>query len=172
MQQAQWTPAYIALGSNLEQPAQQVQHAFVELAALSATRLILQSSLYQSAPMGPQDQPAFVNAVGGLLTQLSARELLSQLQDIERRMGRRIPVQRWGPRVIDLDILLYGATRSDTPDLQLPHPGMLLRNFVMVPLAEIAPQLVLPTGITAAMSARQLGSEGLQRMVGTSETSV
>jgi 2-amino-4-hydroxy-6-hydroxymethyldihydropteridine diphosphokinase len=157
-----WTPAYVALGSNLRQPMRQVQRALTELAALDATRLITQSSLYQSAPMGPQDQPAFVNSVVGLLTQLCAVELLAQLQTIERRMGRQTPVQRWGPRIIDLDILIHGDTRSDTLELKLPHPGLMLRNFVLVPLAEIAPQLVLPAGITATAAARRMGDNDLR----------
>ncbi len=155
-------PAYIALGSNLQQPIQQVRRALTELAALDGTRLILQSSLYQSAPLGPQDQPAFVNAVAGLLTQLSAFELLAQLQAIESRMGRQKPIQHWGPRIIDLDILLHGESRSDALELKLPHPGLMLRNFVLVPLAEIAPQLVLPAGGTAAAAAQRVGHDGLQ----------
>lgn len=164
MTQPQWTPAYIALGSNLDEPVQQVRRALAELAQLSATRLIVHSSLYRSAPMGPQNQPAFVNAVAALLTRLSALELLAQLQAIERSMGRQPPVLRWGPRVIDLDILLHGETRSDTLALQLPHPGLPLRNFVMAPLAEIAPQLSLPQGLTAALMAQRLGMDGLQRI--------
>ncbi|MGE0115045.1 MAG: 2-amino-4-hydroxy-6-hydroxymethyldihydropteridine diphosphokinase [Steroidobacteraceae bacterium] len=164
MDQSTWTPAYIALGSNLGEPEQQVKRALTELAQLGESRLIAQSSLYRSAPMGPQDQPAFVNAVAALLTHLSASELLTQLQAIERRMGRQAPVMRWGPRVIDLDILLHGDTCSDTPALQLPHPGMLLRNFVMVPLAEIAPQLSLSNGLMASAMAQRLGMAGLQRI--------
>lgn len=164
MDQLLWTPAYIALGSNLDDPTLQVRRAFAELAQLNATRLIVQSSLYRSAPMGPQNQPTFVNAVVGLLTLLSASELLAQLQAIERCMGRQAPIERWGPRVIDLDILLHGDTRSDTPELQLPHPGMLLRNFVMAPLAEIAPRLSLSKGQIAASVAQRLGLDGLQRM--------
>ncbi len=166
--QAQWTPAYVALGSNLREPIQQVQHALTELATLDATRLISHSSLYQSAPLGPQDQPAFINAVAGVLTQLSAVELLAQLQAIERRMGRESPIQRWGPRVIDLDSLMHGDSRCDTPELKLPHPGLMLRSFVLTPLAEIAPQLVLPGGITAAAAAQRAGREGLQSVTGAS----
>lgn len=168
MTHAQWTPAYVALGSNLQQPIQQVRRALDELAALDATRLILRSSLYRSAPLGPQDQPPFVNAVAGLLTQLSAGELLLRLQAIERRMGRRTPIQHWGPRIIDLDILLHGDARSDTLELKLPHPGLMLRSFVLVPLAEIAPQLVLPAGLIAAAAARRVGCDGLH--IGSAES--
>jgi 2-amino-4-hydroxy-6-hydroxymethyldihydropteridine diphosphokinase len=156
MRQSQWTPAYIALGSNLHQPIRQVQRALGELAKLDATRLVMQSSLYLSAPLGPQDQPAFINAVAGLLTQLRIVDLLAQLQAIEHRMGRRTPVQHWGPRIIDLDVLMHGESRSDTPELKLPHPGLMVRSFVLVPLAEMAPQLVLPAGITAAVAARSV----------------
>ncbi len=161
---APWVPAYIALGSNLDDPAQQVRSAFVQLQALPDTRLILSSSLYQSAPMGPQDQPSFINAVAGVLTQLGPYELLAQLQAIERNMGRQSPVMRWGPRVIDLDILMYWEAQSAAADLQLPHPGMLLRNFVMIPLSEIAPYLLVAKGLLAGQVAQQLGMTGLQRL--------
>lgn len=164
MDRAIWTPAYIALGSNLNQPAHQLQRACNELMQVPTTRLIARSSLYQSAPMGPQDQPPFVNAAVGLLTQLSADELLQQLQAIERRMGRQTPAMRWGPRVIDLDILLYGDAVSATPELQLPHPGMLLRNFVLTPLAEIAPHLMVAKAQSAAIVMQRLGQQGLQRL--------
>ncbi|MGD9842854.1 MAG: 2-amino-4-hydroxy-6-hydroxymethyldihydropteridine diphosphokinase [Steroidobacteraceae bacterium] len=159
-----WVPAYIALGSNLDQPQRQVQLACAQLAQLSASNALVYSSLYHSAPMGPQDQPAYVNAVAGLLTTLPVLELLSELQNIERTMGKQASSLRWGPRVIDLDLLLYGTQRSDTAKLQLPHPGLLLRNFVLVPLAEIAPQLILPNGMTASACVQQLGMLGLERI--------
>jgi 2-amino-4-hydroxy-6-hydroxymethyldihydropteridine diphosphokinase len=159
-----WAPAYIALGSNLNQPVQQVQQAFSQLAQLPATAALLQSSLYQSAPMGPQEQPAFINAVAGLITQLTVHELLSELQRIERNLGKQASSLRWGPRVIDLDLLLFGEQRSANAQLQLPHPGLLLRNFVMTPLAEVAPQLQLPNGKTAAAWAQHLGLHGLHRV--------
>jgi len=125
--------------------------------------LIMRSSLYQSRPMGPQGQPIFINAVAALLTQQSAQQLLSELQSVESAMGRQV-TERWGPRIIDLDILMFGDVRSATDSLQLPHPGMLLRNFVMQPLAEIAPQLILSNGLTAAGVAKALGTDGLQRL--------
>lgn len=162
MTHAQWMPVYVALGSNLQTPIQQVQRALDELAALDTTRLILKSSLYESAPMGPQDQPQFVNAVAGLLTQLNAAEFLARLQDIEHRMGREKSLQRWGPRIIDLDLLLHGTTCSDTPELKLPHPGLMSRSFVLAPLAEIAPQLMLPAGLSAAAAAQRVGCDDLR----------
>jgi len=164
MDHAQWTPAYVALGSNLAEPAQQVRRALVELSQLPATKLICQSSLYQSQPMGPQAQPLFINAVAALLTQLDAQLLLIELQRTETSMGRQVSSERWGPRVIDLDILMFGDMRCATPTLQLPHPGMLLRNFVMLPLAEIAPYLTLSNGLNAASVAQTLGADGLQRL--------
>ena len=159
-----WVPAYIAIGSNLEQPLQQVQQAFTYLSKLPATAAHHTSSLYRSAPMGPADQPPYINAVAGFLTQLDAHQLLDALQQIERTMGKQSSAMRWGPRVIDLDLLMYGDQCSDTEQLQLPHPGLLVRNFVMQPLADIAPELRMPDGMTAANCAKQLGSVGLERI--------
>jgi 2-amino-4-hydroxy-6-hydroxymethyldihydropteridine diphosphokinase len=120
-----------------------VRQAFERLAALPGTRLILCSRLYLSAPLGPQDQPDFVNAVGGLLSQLTARELLDALLGIERAMGRDRR-ERWGPRVIDLDLLWMTGTPIAEPGLVLPHPGVPERNFVLYPLSDIAPCLLIP----------------------------
>jgi 2-amino-4-hydroxy-6-hydroxymethyldihydropteridine diphosphokinase len=170
MDHALWTPAYVALGSNLAEPAQQVRLALRALSQLTSTRLICQSSLYQAQPMGPQAQPMFINAVAALLTQQTAQQLLSELQRIEAAMGRQSSAERWGPRIIDLDILLFGEMRIATDTLQLPHPGMLVRNFVMTPLAEIAPQLVMPNGLIASSVARSLGMVGLRRLTESSST--
>jgi 2-amino-4-hydroxy-6-hydroxymethyldihydropteridine diphosphokinase len=154
MTPAQWTPASLRY-SNLQQPMQQVRRAL-----MSWRRWMRRSILHSFVPVGlwAADQPPFVNAVAGLLTQLSAVELPWACA-IER--AGQIPIQHWGPRIIDLDILLHGDTRSDTLELKLPHPGLLQRSFVLAPLAEIAPQLVLPAGITAAAAARRIGREGL-----------
>ena len=161
---ATWTPAYVALGSNLQDPATQVRQALQQLLQLPATRMPLHSSLYWSKPMGPQAQPMFVNAVAALLTQLDAHALLTALQQIEVSMGRQTSTERWGPRVIDLDLLIFGTQQLQSEQLQLPHPGMLLRNFVLVPLAEIAPCLQLPNGRMAADVARETGWVGLQKL--------
>lgn len=134
---------YIGLGSNLDQPVQQVQQALAELTALPACRLQAYSSLYRSAPVGPADQPDYINAVAELHTDLPADELLDALQAIEQA-HRRQRTRRWGPRTLDLDILLYGSTRIDDARLQVPHPEIAKRAFVLYPLAEIAPQLVIP----------------------------
>jgi 2-amino-4-hydroxy-6-hydroxymethyldihydropteridine diphosphokinase len=105
---------------------------------------VLRSSLYSSEPLGPVEQPDFVNAVAGLLTVLDPGELLASLKDLEVHLGRARPVVRWGPRRIDLDLLVHGTARSDTDELRLPHPGIAERAFVLVPLAEFAPDLVVP----------------------------
>lgn len=164
MDRARWIPAYVALGSNLDEPAQQVRRALIELSRLPNTQLVCHSSLYQSQPMGPQAQPLFVNAVAALLTHFDAQQLLSELQRIETSMGRQVSRERWGPRIIDLDLLMFGELRCTEPNLQLPHPGMLLRNFVMLPLAEIAPHLAVANGSSAAVIAQKLGVDGLQRL--------
>jgi 2-amino-4-hydroxy-6-hydroxymethyldihydropteridine diphosphokinase len=139
-----WVPAYVALGSNLDDPRSQVERAAAALAGLPDTRLVLRSSLYRTRPFGPVDQPDFVNAVAGVLTQLDPAALLTQLKALEARMGRERPVVRWGPRRIDLDLLVHGEARVAAPGLEVPHPGIAERAFVLVPLAEIAPDLAVP----------------------------
>lgn len=139
-----WVPAYVAIGSNLDEPVLQVQAAFESLARLERSRLICRSRAYRSAPLGPQDQPAFVNAVAGLLTLLTPRELLTELKQLESRQGRQTPVVRWGPRRIDFDLLVYAGERVDEADLTVPHPGVPVRNFVLYPLLDIAPDLIVP----------------------------
>ena len=133
----------MAIGSNLNDPSARVREAFEHLAALPSSRLVLRSRFYQTRPMGPQDQPDFVNAAAGLLTRSSARELLGGLLGIEAAMGRRRQ-ERWGPRVIDLDLLWMAGEAVDEPGLTLPHPGVSTRNFVLYPLADIAPTLSIP----------------------------
>ena len=156
-----WQPAYVGLGSNLADPRQQVQRALARLAQLPHTRRIACSRLYRSRPLGPIAQPDFVNAVAGLLTQLSAPELLRELQAIEIAFGRPSEHQRWGPRIIDLDLLAYGRERCTDPQLTLPHPGIVERNFVLYPLADVAPDLELPgLGRVTELTAR-VTPEGL-----------
>ena len=134
---------YIGLGSNLEHPRQQVETALQELAHLPDTRLVTRSALYASDPLGPPDQPPYINAVAAVETALEPLPLLDALQEIEFD-HRRVRKQHWGPRTLDLDILLYGERRIDLPQLQVPHPHMTRRSFVLVPLQEIAPQLAIP----------------------------
>lgn len=137
------TPAYIALGANLKRPADQVRAAFEELAMLPDTRLAGVSSLYRSAPVGYVDQPKFVNAVACVETALAPRVLLDALLEIERRYGRVRDFPN-APRTLDLDIALYGESEVHEPGLTIPHPRLLERAFVLVPLCEIAPDAVVP----------------------------
>ena len=139
-----WYPAYVGLGSNLNMPTRQIETALELLGAIPRTRLVSVSSLYRSAPFGGIEQPDFVNAAAALLTQLGAAELLSELQDIEARQGRERNDQRWGPRVLDLDLLVHATAVIDEPGITVPHPGIAERNFVLLPLLEIAPELVIP----------------------------
>jgi 2-amino-4-hydroxy-6-hydroxymethyldihydropteridine diphosphokinase len=139
-----WIPAYVGLGSNLQGPARQLEIAFELLGDIRATRVVKRSSLYRSVPFGGVEQPDFVNAAVSLLTQLTAQELLLELQRIETDRGRDRGEVRWGPRVLDLDLLVYSNQTIDEPGLSVPHPGIGERNFVLLPLAEIAPELSIP----------------------------
>ena len=138
------TEAYIALGSNLDHPARQIEVAFEMLNDISGTRVVARSSLYRSSPFGGIEQPDFINAVAAVATTLPAFDLLGQLQNIERIRGREDKRVRWGPRVLDLDLLVYGNRVIDEPHLTVPHPGIAARNFVLLPLREIAPDLDIP----------------------------
>ena len=138
------TIAYVGLGSNLAEPRKQVEKALQMLSDLPRTNRLARSKLYATEPWGNRDQPGFVNAVAVLDTQLSARELLDALLSIERQAGRERNGERWGPRILDLDILLYGDSRIDEPALHVPHPRLHERAFVLVPLAELAPLLYIP----------------------------
>ena len=137
--------AFIGLGANVGAAAATLRAALDELADLPRTRLLRASRLYRTPAWGVEAQPDFVNAVAALETRLAARELLDALLEIERRHGRdRHREQRWGPRTLDLDLLLYGAMEIDEPGLRVPHPQLHRRGFVLVPLLEIAPDLELP----------------------------
>jgi 2-amino-4-hydroxy-6-hydroxymethyldihydropteridine diphosphokinase len=159
---AAWRPAYVALGSNLAGPRRQVEAAFAALTTLRDTRLVSRSSLWRTAPMGPQDQPPFVNAVAGLLTQLETRELLAEVKSLERRMGRTEPAVRWGPRVIDLDLLVVGDERREEAGLTIPHPGLPARNFVLYPLSEIAAELEVPGLGRVSRLRERVSPEGIE----------
>lgn len=136
--------AYVGLGANVGDPAQQVRAAVAVLARLPGTRVQACSSLYRSAPVGVTAQPDFVNAVCALQTELPAHELLHALLDVERAHGRVRGAERGAPRPLDLDLLLYGAVRCADAELTLPHPRMHARAFVLAPLAEIAPEIEVP----------------------------
>jgi 2-amino-4-hydroxy-6-hydroxymethyldihydropteridine diphosphokinase len=150
-----WIPAYIGVGSNLNDPQAQVREGVDALATIPQTRLLACSKFYRSAPMGPQDQPYYVNAVAGLLTQLEASALLEQLKQLEQARGRAQPIVRWGPRLIDFDILVFGSARIENDTLRVPHAGITERGFVLVPLMDVAPDLEIPGhGRVAALAAR------------------
>jgi len=140
--------AFVGLGSNLGERESMIRLALDDLARLPTTTLVRASSLYDTEPVGDADQPSFLNAVAQLETELTARQLLWNLLLIERRLGR-VRTRHWGPRVIDLDLLLYGSEVLDEPDLKVPHPELIRRSFVLVPLVELDPLVVHPvTGET------------------------
>ncbi|HTV97820.1 MAG TPA: 2-amino-4-hydroxy-6-hydroxymethyldihydropteridine diphosphokinase [Steroidobacteraceae bacterium] len=155
-----WRPAYVAIGSNLDGPREQVLAACGHLRALPATRLEARSRLYLTRPMGPQDQPDYINAAAGLLTQLEPRPLLDALLEIERRMGR-VRREPWGPRLIDLDLICMVGAVVQESGLTLPHPGVSMRNFVLYPLSDIAPTLDIPGHGRVMELKRRSGAEGI-----------
>lgn len=136
---------YIGLGSNLEDPLQQVRRALIELSQLPCSELIRHSQLYRSDPVGPPGQPDYINAVAHLRTRLQPERLLDQLQALEQQ-HQRVRLQHWGARTLDLDILLFGDLQINSTRLSVPHPFMAQRSFVLYPLQEIAPELRLPNG--------------------------
>lgn len=155
------TPVYIAIGSNLGDPVCQAQQAIDALKTLPHSRFIQSSSLYRSEPMGPQDQPQYINAVALIETELAPLALLDATQSIELNQGRERKDERWGPRTLDLDILLFGDLTIDNERLTVPHYGMKLREFVIYPLLEIAPQLVLPDGTALVSLTESVARNGL-----------
>jgi 2-amino-4-hydroxy-6-hydroxymethyldihydropteridine diphosphokinase len=155
-----WRPAYVAIGSNLQSPRERVLEAMERMNALGSMHSLLSSRFYLSRPMGPQDQPDFVNAAVGAVTQLQPRELLNELLGIERGMGRNRQ-ERWGPRVIDLDLLWMVDAAVNEPGLTVPHPGVSIRNFVLYPLADIAPTLNIPGYGTVLDLKHSVGGDGI-----------
>ena len=158
------TVAYIALGSNLDNPKMQIQDAFAELDEIELTRLLQTSSLYASAPCGYADQPDFVNAVAAVETELPPRRLLDELLKIETWHGRERSFAN-APRTLDLDIALFGDDIVDEESLQIPHPRMHQRAFVLAPLAEIAPALVIPGQGAIAKLLERCNDPSLKRIV-------
>jgi 2-amino-4-hydroxy-6-hydroxymethyldihydropteridine diphosphokinase len=136
--------AYIALGANLDQPIEQIRQGLAMLAELPNSRLLATSSLYRTAPVGVSGHPDYINAVAKLETRLESGALLKFLQVIEAQQGRARQADVIAPRTLDLDLLLYGESCIATPELEVPHPRMPERAFVLVPLAEIAPELHIP----------------------------
>lgn len=134
----------VGLGSNLDSPARQIDTAFEMLGSLPESELLSRSSLYRSAPLGGVEQPDFFNAAASMTTTLGVRDFLEQLQGVERARGREPGGARWGPRILDLDLLAYDGLTIDEAGLTVPHPGIALRNFVLLPLREIAPDFDIP----------------------------
>ncbi|WP_187487628.1 2-amino-4-hydroxy-6-hydroxymethyldihydropteridine diphosphokinase [Duffyella gerundensis] len=143
-------PVWLALGSNLADPLQQVQNALDALAAIPQTRVVAVSSFYRTPPYGPQDQPDYLNAVVELATALQPDALLDHTQRVEQEQGRVRKAHRWGPRTLDLDILLFDRQTLASDRLTVPHYDMHNRAFMLVPLLEIAPAITLPNGTPVA----------------------
>ncbi|RDV24205.1 2-amino-4-hydroxy-6-hydroxymethyldihydropteridine diphosphokinase [Alteromonas aestuariivivens] len=155
---------YIGLGSNLGDSREHLRTALSELDSIESTRRLRTSSFYSSSPMGPQNQADFINAVCLLETTLPPHDLLAQLQGIENHHGRERKDERWGPRTLDLDILLYGNHTVATDDLTIPHYGLAEREFVLVPLFEIAPNMVMPDGKPLSNWVAKCSLDGLRRL--------
>lgn len=153
------TVAWIAIGSNLVSPLDQVNAALAALADIPDSRIVAVSSFYRTPPLGPQDQPDYLNAAVGLETTLSPEALLDHTQRIELEQGRVRKAERWGPRTLDLDIMLFGQQVIDSPRLTVPHYDMHNRGFMLWPLFEIAPDLVFPDGATLQDKLNRLSVE-------------
>lgn len=156
--------AYIGLGSNLDEPLQQLQRAIEALQQLPESRLTAISRFYRSKPMGPADQPDYINAVAMFDTCLEPLALLDALQAIEQQQGRVRDGERWGPRTLDLDLLLYGPEVIELPRLQVPHPGITRRSFVLQPLFDLAPGLTFPDGLTLREALAVIDTSDLERL--------
>ncbi|WEF27352.1 2-amino-4-hydroxy-6-hydroxymethyldihydropteridine diphosphokinase [Klebsiella aerogenes] len=153
------TLVYIALGSNLASPLEQVNAAIRALSGIPDSRVVRVSSLYRTPPLGPQDQPDYLNAAVALETSLSAEALLDHTQRIELQQGRVRKAERWGPRTLDLDIMLFGDAVISSERLAVPHYDMKNRGFMLWPLFEIAPQLHFPDGLSLRAALATLGAE-------------
>ncbi len=155
--------AYVAIGSNLSDPQEQVRLGIKAVAALAGCQMVKFSGLYGSSPMGRKEQPNYVNAVMAVETTFSPMQLLRELQAIEIRHGR-VKVVRWGARTLDLDLLLYGDERIEVPELTVPHVGIAERAFVLYPLSEIAPHVTIPGKGKVSVLLQQCPRSGLDRI--------
>jgi len=156
--------SYIGVGSNLSEPITQVKLAIDALKTIAQCQLSAVSSIYGSKPMGPQDQPDYINAVVELRTSFTPIELLDALQALENKAGRVRKENRWGARILDLDILLFNNEIIDNERLTVPHYGMKVREFVLLPLAEIAPNLLFPDGDSVQNLASNVEHNGLVKL--------
>lgn len=157
------TTAFVGLGSNIGNSVAEVQRAVTALVGAVDIHVLAASPCYRTKPMGSIKQEWFVNAVVQLVTSLSAESLLRVLQEIERDQ-ERVRGERWGPRTIDCDLLLFGQQVIDTPLLTVPHPGLTTREFVLYPLADIAPDWVLPSGEVVSDLLAGLPRRGMERL--------
>ena len=155
---------YLGLGSNLASPLRQLQHCVDMLRNEPGLDLIAVSPFYGSTAVGPGEQPDYVNGAAHIRTELSASDLLAVLQKIEQQQGRERGPERWLPRTLDLDILPYGNQTIDLPHLHIPHPRMGERNFVLLPLFDLAPDLILPDGTPLRILVQQCTRDGLWRL--------
>lgn len=168
MSAAETASVYIGIGSNLENPLQQLKAAVAALQAIPDTELASLSNIYQTAPVGPAGQPDYTNAAALLETTLTPEQLLDELQKIEQQQGR-VREARWGPRTLDLDIILYSKMTIRTTRLSVPHIEMEKRNFVLVPLLDICPELILPNGKSLKTVTELAGNEGIKQSMTAAE---
>jgi 2-amino-4-hydroxy-6-hydroxymethyldihydropteridine diphosphokinase len=159
-----WQPAYVALGSNLGDSRALLEQAIAALSALPDTRSWRRSALYRTVPFGPVKQGDFVNAVVGVMTTLPVEDFFAALQRLERDLGREPTRERWGPREIDLDLLVYGREQRDSERLRLPHPGIPERDFVLYPLRDVAADLQIPGLGRVRDLAERVADRGMQRL--------
>ena len=153
------TLAYIAIGSNLASPLEQVNAAVQALGEIPQSQIIAVSSFYRTPPLGPQDQPDYLNAAVVLDTALDAETLLDNTQRIELQQGRVRKAERWGPRTLDLDLMLFGNEIINTERLTVPHYDMKNRGFMLWPLFEVAPDLIFPDGLSLKAVLESLRAE-------------
>ena len=153
------TLAYIAIGSNLASPLEQVNAAVEALGEIPQSRIVAVSSFYRTPPLGPQAQPDYLNAAVVLETELDPEALLDNTQRIELQQGRVRKAERWGPRTLDLDIMLFGHETINTERLTVPHYDMKNRGFMLWPLYEVAPSLTFPDGLSLKAVLNSLGAE-------------
>jgi 2-amino-4-hydroxy-6-hydroxymethyldihydropteridine diphosphokinase len=164
MSSTQTAKVYIGIGSNLENPLEQLKAAVVALRQIPSTSLCQLSNIYQTAPVGPAGQPDYSNAAALLETQLTPEALLDELQKIELDQGRERK-ERWGPRTLDLDIILYADMTIRTTRLSVPHIEMEKRNFVLIPMLDINPELILPNGKSLKTVAQLAGENGIHQLM-------
>ncbi|WP_313064152.1 2-amino-4-hydroxy-6-hydroxymethyldihydropteridine diphosphokinase [Atlantibacter hermannii] len=157
------THVYIAIGSNLASPLEQVNAALAALAEIPDSQIVAVSPFYRTPPLGPQDQPDYLNAAVALDTDLAPETLLDHTQRIELQQGRERKAHRWGPRTLDLDIMLFGDRQIATPRLTVPHYDMKNRAFMLLPLVHIAPDVCFPDGVKVADILANLDPSGISR---------